>query len=362
MVDEQGDRCASGANSGGETRAVAALVMKIALTLAAGVAVGVAVVFGVLLPIVGLGQVERIRALGQHLDEGFPHPPVAVLLGNSSVVEGLDALIAAEVADGWHVENLAINGCDLTETRVLLGKLLAAEPDVVVLSYRSQQLGTLRDIPIDKAYAYTLAGFPAAWPDDWDRRSLPGLSDASYEALRASKTGAWLHFRSYPLTSLNARLRAGLREGVRAPEPDNWASPFDLQISIDGWRLERHLRNTQKECELRLADGSRDGLREITLAVEQILESGAGVLLAMVPVHPHLRDALAPHNQMMRRELGQLAAANGLVLVDAVDFVNADGFADAVHLNARGRQSFSELLGAQLARAFGDLDAHARAP
>jgi hypothetical protein len=350
-----------GADTDRDIRAVIAFMTRTALSIVVGAALGAVVIYAVIIPLIGLGQVERIRALGAHLDDGLGSQPAAVLLGNSAVVEGFDASIVAEAAGDWHVENLAINGCDLTETRVQLGRVLAAGPDVVVLSYRCQQAGTLQDIPLDKAYAYALADFARAWPDGWDRHSLPGLSHASYDALRASKVRAWLHFRSYPLTTLNARLRAGLREGVRAPQPDNWTSPFDLQASIDGWRLERHLNSTLEVCHERLADGSRDGFREIKLTVEQVLDSDAGVLLAMVPVHPRLQTALAAYNQMMRRELESLSATHGLPFANAVDLVDEDGFADAVHLNARGRRRFSEWLGARLPLASRDLKSRARA-
>jgi hypothetical protein len=360
MNGEPDDSPGHGADTDRGGRGIIVFLAMTGLSTAAGAGLGALVIYAVIIPLIGLGQVERIRALGAHFDDGFTRRPVAVLLGNSAVVEGFDAAIVAEAAGDWHVENLAINGCDLTETRVQLGKILAANPDVVVLSYRCQQAGTLEDVPLDKAYAYALAGFPQAWPDGWDRQSLPGLSQASYEALRASRIRAWLHFRAHPLTTLNSRLRAGLREGVRTPDPDNWTSPFDLQTSIDGWRLERHLSSTLEVCDERLANGSRDGFREIELTVEQILDSGAGVLLVMVPVHPRLHAELAAYNQMMRRELETLAATHGIPFVDAVELVGEDGFADAVHLNAGGRRRFSEWLGAQLPSAAHDLEARAR--
>src|SRR4051812_36283194 len=97
---------------------------------AAGVALAFWIIHAAYLPRVGLGTVERIAELGRHLGQPFDGDVVACL-GNSIVMEGIDASIVERTAGGrWQVENLATTGAGPTEFQILLPRLLKARPRV----------------------------------------------------------------------------------------------------------------------------------------------------------------------------------------------------------------------------------------
>ena len=89
---------------------IVGVMARILIAPAVGVVLAALLLFYVLLPTIGLGSVERIAALGKHLEHRIAHRPTAVFLGNSITREGIDArLVEAAASGGWHAENGAEN-------------------------------------------------------------------------------------------------------------------------------------------------------------------------------------------------------------------------------------------------------------
>ncbi len=246
-------------------RPVLRTLLRMLIAPAIGAAAGLLLLVTVILPAVGLGDVQRIAALGQHLDQELHPRPVAVFLGNSITREGIDSAQVEAAAGGpWHVENLALSGCSVLESRILLPKLMRARPDVVVLPFHPRDLGWIDDLPLDKSYAYAVGGFIEAWPADWTRDSLPGLGQASYDALRSSWLEQQVHFRTAPLNALNDAIRrVSRRNTLRSIQAYNWSDPYELTRSVSGARLEDHAGRTRREIQAALRDGIADGANGI---------------------------------------------------------------------------------------------------
>lgn len=331
---------------------VLGLAIELVAPVAAGVGIAMVVLWKVVLPSIGLGgDVQRIVELASHLSEGYPGP-TAVFLGNSLTVEGVDAGIVAAAAEEagrgpWAAENLGINGCDITETRVLVDRVLAAQPRAVVLTLRAVDLGSAPDVPPDKAYAYGWAGFVDAWPSGKRFEDLPGLTAESAAGMSASRLAALVHFRTAPLNVFEGWLRVKTAGTVRRVSPSNWTAPFNRRGSINEKQLAKHAAQVTGIFEVRMG-GERMGAGEIEAVATQIAEAEAAPVLVMAPIHPVLRELNAPYRAELAGLLGRVARERGGVFLDLTELAGAELFSDATHLNEDGRALYSRAIGSSL--------------
>ena len=339
-------------------RSVLAALLRILMAPAIGAAVGMLLLITVVLPTLGLGSVERIAALGRHLQADLQPRPVVAFLGNSITREGIDAA-AVDNATGsrWHAQNLALSGCSVTEMRILLPKLMQAHPELVVLPFQPQDIGRTNGVPIDKCYAYAFGGFVDAWPADWTRDSLPGLSQESYEGLRSTPLQQQLHFRTVPLNAFNDKVRLMLREGdLRETAPDNWSDPYEMLGTVTSDRLAAHAQQARRDTQSLLKEGVGTAADEISRVAAQVREGGGTPVLVALPLHPLLRKGYGPgfdiddYIRALKSLLNQTAQAENGVYIDAMDVLQEDDYADAVHPNAQGRARYSRFMGEQLSR------------
>lgn len=304
----------------------------------------------VLMPALGVGNVERIVALGRHIDAGAS--PAVVTLGNSVTVEGIDAgAIADELGGGASAENWGINGAAVEEVRLTLPKVLSAGPRFVVLSLLPNDLATPEDIQPEKAYGYGVGGFDEAWPAGDPRSLFPGITGATVDRMRASAIEQAVYFRSAPLDWLNREVRQLVRSGIREVPPHEWRSPFELTESIGGGQLDQHVRGATEALRRRAGHRDGSGAADIARAAEMIARAGATAVVCIAPQHPAMREAAAPELADLRTCLRQIDAMPGVVTLDASELFGAEGFADALHLNATGREAYSRALGALIAGA-----------
>jgi hypothetical protein len=329
-------------------RAYAVALMLIVAALA-GAAAGAVALRAWVIPILGLGGVQRIIELGHILERGWDtDDPIAIVLGNSVSVEGYDAAIIEQHAPpGWRAKNMAINGCDVMELHVFLPRVLEAEPSAIVLTLRAVDLGRPPNVPVDKAYAYALANITDSYAAPLDRESL-GMSRESFAALHAGRTRATLHFRTAPTRWVNDEVRQRIRRDMREPDPADTIAPYNLLGSIHGERLERHLNTVMEVQAERLAAGEGVGVQLIEQLVAKMAESGAVPILCAAPQHPRLRERDPARDEALRNLLRELAAEHRGVFIDATELLDEEHFADAVHPNAAGRGKLSELIGRNL--------------
>ena len=316
---------------------------------ALGGAIGLALTMWVIVPSMGAGNVERLAALGRHIDAGA-HPDV-VFLGTSVTVESVDARTVADELPGKQtVENWAINGCAIKESRFIIPKVLRAHPRFVVLNLMPQDLGFPDDIVLEKAYGYGIGGFGDAWPAGDPKELFPGISDETARAMRSGRLAQAIHFRSTPLDWLNREARALVRAGVRKAPDDDWVAPYELTADIGGQQLRRHIETMKAAIESRTATGTDVGIATICAVAATIVDGGAQAVVCMVPIHPDLREHTAEVLQRIRELGAALETEPGVTFFDASELLSADEFADAVHPNALGRDAFSRAVGAQIAR------------
>jgi hypothetical protein len=308
------------------------------------------------LPRFGLGTVERIAALGRHLDGATQSRQLAPVLGNSILMEGIDASrVEASGKLPWSVENFAMSGAGPTEFLVVLPTILKLQPRIVMMGIQPHDLGALVDLPADKAFAYAYAGFVDDWPQSWSREWFPGLSNETYLALKSPPRQRCLHFRRAPVNALNDSVRRRLRSGLRSGVTDEWKSPFELLQSISADRLDFNLRYVRSLIEHRTASGNRDGADEIRRINALCLDWGSRPLFVVLPIHPRLRPDQDRLLEELRQLLASLEAISETGFVDASELLQADDFADAQHPNEAGREKLSAFLGERVARLSGSL-------
>lgn len=311
-----------------------------------GAAGGFLVLVYVLLPQLGLGGVQRIIELGHHLDNRQDRHPAAVFLGDSITREGIDGSIVETAAPrGWHVENLTMSGVSINELKIMLPKVLQTHPNLVVLAFGPTNLMAADNMPVDKAYAYAMAGFIDAWPRRFPLEDFPGLSRESYEALFSSTFQQRIFFRTAPTNWLNGRLRAMLRKDIRSDAEADWIRPFAMLGPVSGPALAWHIDLFKQNLETLPQDvvaQRTSGIRHLVAAVS---ESGATPLLTILPVHPQLRDDAAVILSDLRPLLRQLAQVHRGIIVDAADILTEEQFADAIHPDTQGREIYSLMVG-----------------
>jgi hypothetical protein len=326
---------------------VRTFVVLVALT-GLGALAGLLLTRWVVIPTMGAGNVERLVALGRHIDAGAS--PEVVFLGTSVAVESIDAeRVAAHLPTGWTAENWSINGCAIKEVRLILPKVLRAKPRYVVLNLLPNDLGDPDDIEIEKAYGYGLGGFGAAWPDGDPMALFPGISPATADAMRSTTFEQAMHFRSTPLDVANRELRDRVRSGLRRTASDDWIAPYELETGIEGARLDRHVGEAVAAIEARTAGAGDAGAKALRGAVDEIVRGGARAVVCFAPQHPALRERVGPILDRVRTLGASIESRPDVVFFDASELFGAEGFADAVHPNAVGREAFSEAVGRVIA-------------
>ncbi|HVU88617.1 MAG TPA: SGNH/GDSL hydrolase family protein [Pirellulales bacterium] len=325
-------------------------IVRMLLWPALGAVLGLVLLVKVVLPTFGVGSVERVVQLGRHLDQPLTPAPSVAFLGNSITREGVDTRLVDETAPaGWHAQNFAISAASLSEMRVQLPKILSARPAAVAFGLRPEDMGRVDDIDLDKAFAYAMGGFVAAWPEGWTHADLPGIGSATYDALRSSPLAQDLHFRTAPLNIINQEVRVRLRSGLRKVAPDNWTDPYELAFSVRDERLQRHIESIQHDMEMRLSEGGDAGAQLTKTLAAEIHAAGSTPVLIVLPMHPAFRASMQPHITALRSLLGRIAQEESGIMIDALDVLAADEYADALHPNAAGREIYSRFLGRALA-------------
>lgn len=334
----------------GTARASLAVIVRMLVLPALGAVLGFVLLVKVVLPITGVGSVQRIVELGRHLNEPLTPAPTIAFLGNSITREGIDIRLVEETAPpGWYAQNLAISACGLGELHVLLPKVLAARPAAVAFGLRPEDMGDVDSFDLDKAYAYALGGFVDAWPKDWTREDLPGIDEPTYEALRSTRLEQQLHFRTAPLNVINQEVRLFFRRGLRHVAPNNWIDPYELEFNVRDERLQRHINDIGGTMKYHLRGGFEPGSSLIATLAAEIRAAGATPILILLPMHPEYVEEFAASTDTLRSLLRRVAAQQQGLVIDARDVLAADDYADALHPNAAGRELYSRFLGRAVA-------------
>ena len=322
---------------------------------ALGVGLGILLLLTLILPKMGYAGGHRPMALGLSLTESsLSEVPTAVFLGSSIVVEGIDAELVEAAAPGWNAYNLAINGCEINEQRLMLPRILAAGPRAVVFHLRPLTVAMPGDVPADKAYGYVLGGFPSNWPEDFTMPSeLPFVSAETLARLKSTSLEARLHFRRVPILMLNEIIRLRLRGGLRAVLPGETVRPFNMTTQISGDTLDHHVGVILEENRTRLNSVPEPWGRELELAIRDVAESGAIPVLIMAPQHPRVSGEIEDWTKKLEVWARARAREHGGVYLGAEDLVPADGFADALHLGEAGRTALSTRVGSVLQQQIG---------
>jgi len=326
-------------------RVLGVLAVRVGST-ALGAAIGYLLLSYVLLPSIGLGNVDRVAQLGAHLQTPQDDAPRVVLLGNSITREGIDAgEVQSAAPPGWRVENHAVGGAGMLEQRLMLPKVLQTRPRVVVVSLDVFALALQNTLHPDKAYALAYASFVGAWPERWRQSGPPGVDEPLSDALLSPSFRQRLHFRTAPLVQLNETLRNAVVGNLRTEAIGDFTAPYQYLRPMGQRQLDRHLQTMRSDLH-QVEPGALDAAETTLQAIiREIAAAGAVPLVVAAPVQPELRGDEAP---ILDRALAVARACiqpYGAIVVDAREILEAADFVDAVHANAGGRALYSRLVG-----------------
>jgi hypothetical protein len=300
------------------------------------------------IPKVGLGSVERIVRFGQLLDHQFPADKANVVaLGNSIVYEGLDAQLAnQESGEEFRIWNCAIGGFALTEQKIMLPKIVSANPKAIVINLEPESIRQLNDLSDYKCYAFAYAGFTKYWPKEWNADNWTFLNAENVTALSSNRWQQVAYFRNAPLNNFNQTARRSVRAELKQSPPDDWNSPHEMIGDLHGERLQEHLKLVRSNILKKFGSDSTAG-KEIILAIVEYLQSRKVVAIVVcLPVHPELQDAYNQQNwQEYAAFCDELKSKYDAHILDMSRLLTTDDFADAVHPNESGRKKYSITLG-----------------
>lgn len=344
------DQRTSEPRSGTRGLSVVGVLFALLGSASLGVALAAWMLPTLVLPVTGYPGVDRIVALGAFMDEDASRGADAVFLGSSIIVEGIDASI---VSHTWgperRVYNFAVNGCGIGEISVLIHKLARQEPAIVAITLSPVSLRSPSDLEPDKAYAYAIGGFSASMPPEVSGDARAWMSAATERALASDPRRAQQHFRTGLVNRFNNEARLALRRGMRSTDPSDWAAPYELEFSISGERLERHLNEIARMW--RVHDlPALDGVALIESVIDDLRKAGCVPLLIAAPVHPRIRSTNEADVDLLLGVMAEMCRDGVCIAIDATDWLGDDGFADAIHPNNAGRRMFSERIGMEFHR------------
>lgn len=324
------------------------------LTLAAGLGLGLLVAAFFLLrafiPQVGFpGDLDRVASLPSLISETRATPNRVQFISNSVGMEGIDAgIVQDRLAGTWNVQNYSSNGVALVGSRVVIGAMLEAKPDVIVWILLPNMIGKFEDIHPELAATMRFVDLQEhnPWIEDPSVSTL--LPDLVHH-MKVSDVENRLGLRTTPLSVLNDKVRTLTVRDILPAKPRDLTAPFRMSRSMSPSALDRHVLDIRNSHFERIADGDRSGIEMINQTVQEISAARVKPVVVIAPSHDRLRSDLAPAVNEMREVLGPLMAANGGFLIDASESLAAEDFADAIHPNAAGRERLSVFVGEALA-------------
>jgi hypothetical protein len=294
---------------------------------------------------------RRILEVQRHLAEGSGPSGGVAVLGSSVVVEGVDCtVLARQLARGTACENLAWTGGNLRQWLMIEPALRKSPPRVLALGLDLFSLLDFGPLPPDRL---AIAGWWRFVPE----ADLPAyrtvLNADELSVLEAERLSQLLRFRSFPLATLNEYVREVARSDLRYQGyATNFEAPWARLRPASAEAMQKHIE--QNIARIRNGGVARLPETEQTLAffIARVREANPDARFALVltPVHPRLAAALgAAELAEVRNVLRARAARLGAVFLDHSMALPAEGFSDAVHPFAEGRNAWSRELGDALA-------------
>ncbi len=294
------------------------------------------------------GGVRRTIALSESLADGVldGDDEIAVIISNSAGVEGVDAsIVQAAAPEGWKIYNFSINGSNQIEIRMLADTLAEAGADLVIWLMRPNLLVPPRPMHPDVLHAWGFAGF--AEGSEW--LAAPWIDEASLEQLTAGPWETSLHFRRRWLDEINYSMRRSMRTGIRTPDDRDWVSPYNLELELEGPKLDRHLGDiasiTTRAMPKLEATGAGSGRAFITEMAEDFEHRDATLGIIIAPTHPTLDEQFRPLEETLQVFLEDLSRKTGILVGNTGGLLTTDQYADAIHPDAEGRVVLSEWIG-----------------
>lgn len=333
-------------------RGLLAELIRLSMPLLAGLGLAFAIHHFIVLPQLGLpADVRRPLAIAASLDADLlkNDDSVAVIISNSAGVEGIDAsIVQAAAPRGWRVYNFSTNGTNQIEARLLADRLADAGADLVIWLLRPDMLSTPRSMHPDVVFAYALGKF-ADTTSTTSWIGAPWVDSETLSQLDADQSAVSAHFRRRWLDAINSSMRRRMRSGIRTPEPDDFQAPFNLQVVLDGDRLNRHVGEIAAMMTDDLAgieaDGPGSGREFMREMIDDFMHRPAELAIVIAPTHPDLDKQFKPIEIEVLSFFEPFAKSKRLHVGTAAGLLEVSDYADAIHPNESGRVRLSTWLG-----------------
>mgnify|MGYP003629693815 CR=1 FL=1 len=320
----------------------------IAASIFAGVVIAYILLSTLIIPRAGFpGDLGRIIKLEDRLDSSPIDSKRVVIVANSVGVEGLEAnAVQQQLPTGFAVENQSSNGLDLLSGRIYIERVLQSDPNMLIWVLRPELSGRISPVNPEVASAMRFAHFidDSQWLSD---ETIPGLDADTRARLESSDIQNNIALRTIPIRHLNSIVRVKARQGILPSKPMELNAPFQMDESISGQKLQRHLGDIVFMLKERTQDNT-EGIPFIQSTVEEILKTQTTPILVIPPTHPAIRDSFTPAEELFAQALDEISKNTGVVVIDLSKTLSADEFADAIHPNRDGAKKLSTLLGQAL--------------
>ncbi len=334
---------------------------EIPLAVAVGLALYAVVIWGL---VIGARVMPphraRVVAIHEFLTMRSPDAAQAdvALLGSSVAIEGVDAdrvaeaFAAARADDAFNprVLNFAWTGADAKQWLLVLPRLAELRPAAAVLCLDVAAAQLIRGLDADYAALALWSGY---WPPDTRAqfRDAELLTPGELARVERWRPLALFDFRVLPPGALDAMLRETARPELRYEGyTTNFAAPWVRTTNVSDVGMQRDIANWTRSVQA-FTDEQRAHASRLLSGALDLLPPTTARFIVLTPTHPELRAALGDDTvTALRTRLAALARDHDAAFLDHFDLLPAESFSDAVHPNARGRETWSRRLGADLAQ------------
>jgi hypothetical protein len=276
------------------------------------------------------------------------HRPAQVVLGNSVTMQGVDTRILTENLIGEPlVYNLATTGQGLTEANIFFSALPPSVETVIHVFY-VYQLQIVTAINEQKYNALFMYGY--RMPEPLKQELIRIYAFETEETLNRSMMQQAFDSRWAPRQAIDTLVRDALR----------------TDLELDTIRTELYFPSPKSErlppekMQKVLIDtfGSQDQPSFLTYYqpkehldsfIKQVKDSGRNYVMVIAPLNPAAAAYVAPNrNEVATEVLTEITQANDVLLINAMDLLTEQDFADALHPTVEGAGILSRYIAEQL--------------
>lgn len=289
-----------------------------------------------------LGELERIRSVHQFYDRlqkdvGVASKPIALFLGNSVTIEGIDAGLYEQERDGTvQAFNLATTGATFEELALHVPYLKRIKPKQVLIMVHPESLETDKvEIHPRELILYKLLGFTQGEVPE-------ALEPSDQEYLRSNLLAHILDGRFIFRSTIEDRIRFRLLSSLRRTD-NEFKIPATYTVSLSTDQIQMILRRLNlRKGPFAPKPGHERNLRFV---IRELKEQGIAVTVIAAPIHPlYVQERGKNAVEEFLDWLRNTTLDAGAQFLDASSLLDSSDFIDHFHPNGTGRATLSKFI------------------